>query len=308
MGMARSLTTAYHPQADGQTEILNQSLEISLRAYVGPSRNDWVNYLDALALSYNTTPHTATGFAPAYLLRGYIPTTGSTLVHHPEGITRPATESGSRDLGNVGNINETSLHPAALEMSEAFHAARHRAQEALMLGQHFQRRSYNKGRLSTEFQEGDLVLLNPHSLSLLRNETGRGRKLLMKYDGPFEIIQKLSAVSYRLRMPQSYGIHPVLNIAHLEKYQPSPTEFGNRPTKSLNRADFDKLPEYEVEMIIADRRKKSRKGRYVMEYLTRFKGYNADSDEWLNSSQLRNAPEILEMWHNRRKPLGSHPV
>ena len=63
---------------------------------------------------------------------------------------------------------------------------------------HFQRRSYNKGRLSTEFQEGDVVLLNPHSLSLLRNETGHGRKLLMKYDGPFEIIQKLSAVSYRL--------------------------------------------------------------------------------------------------------------
>ena len=49
----------------------------------------------------------------------------------------------------------------------------------------------------------------------------------MKYDGPFEIIQKLSAVSYRLQMPQSYGIHPVLNIAHLEKYQPLPTEFGN---------------------------------------------------------------------------------
>ena len=52
-----------------------------------------------------------------------------------------------------------------------------------------------------EFQKGDLVLLNPPSLSLLRNETGHGRKLLMKYDGPFEIIQKLSAVSYRLRMP-----------------------------------------------------------------------------------------------------------
>ena len=152
-----------------------------MRAYVGPRRNDWVNYLDALALSYNTTPHTATGFAPAYLLRGYIPTTGSTLVHHPK--------SGSHNLGNVGNIDETSLHPAALEMSEAFHTARHRAQEALILGQHFQRRSYNKGQLSTEFQEGDLVLLNPHSLSLLRNETGRGRKLLMKYDGPFKIIQ-----------------------------------------------------------------------------------------------------------------------
>ena len=40
----------------------------------------------------------------------------------------------------------------------------------------------------------------------------------MKYNGLFEIIQKLSAISYRLRMPESYGIHPVLNIVHLEKY------------------------------------------------------------------------------------------
>ena len=119
--MIRSLTTAYHPQADGQMEVLNQSLEISLCAYVGLSRIDWVNYLDALALSYNTTPHMATGFPPVYLLRGYIPTTVSTLVHHPEGIARP----GSHNLGNVGNIDEMSLHPAALEMLEAFHTARH---------------------------------------------------------------------------------------------------------------------------------------------------------------------------------------
>jgi len=68
MGMIRSLTTAYHPQADGQTEVLNQSLKISLRAYIEPSRDDWASYLDALALSYNSTPHTATGYAPAYLL------------------------------------------------------------------------------------------------------------------------------------------------------------------------------------------------------------------------------------------------
>ena len=61
-------------------------------------------------------------------------------------------------------------------------------------------------------------------------------------------------------MPKSYRIHPILNIVHLEKYQPLPAEFGNQPTKSLNHADFDELPEYEVEMIIADRRKKGRKG------------------------------------------------
>ena len=109
MGMVRSLTTACHPQADGQTEVLNQSLEISLCAYVSPSRNDWARYLDALELSYNPTPHMATGFAPAHLLRGYILTTGSTLVHHPEGVARHATGMGSHNVRKLSN-NKTSLH------------------------------------------------------------------------------------------------------------------------------------------------------------------------------------------------------
>ena len=74
----------------------------------------------------------------------------------------------------------------------------------------------------------------------------------MRYNGPFEIIKKISPVSYQLQMPASYGIHPVLNIAHLEKYCVSPSEFGVQPQKSLNREDFDNLPEYEVERIVAE--------------------------------------------------------
>ena len=57
-------------------------------------------------------------------------------------------------------------------------------------------------------------------------------------------------------------------------------------------------------MIITDQRKKARKGRYVVEYLTWFKGYDANSDEWLNTRQLRNAPEVLEVWHKKWKPPG----
>ena len=176
---------------------------LDVYAYIGLSRNDWASYIDTLELSYNTTPHTAIGFAPVYLLRGYIPTTRSTLVHHPEGITRPATGIGSHNLGNHDNTNVLNVHLAALEMLEAFSATHHQAQEALMLGQHFQRQSYNKRQLSLEFEKGDLVLLNLHSLSLLKTEARHGRKLLMKYDRPFEIIQKLSTVSYQLWMPES---------------------------------------------------------------------------------------------------------
>lgn len=262
MGMNRALTTSYHPQADGQTEVLNQTLEIQLRAYIGPSRDDWDEHLDALMLAYNTTPHTATGFAPAFLLRGYYPTTTSTLMHEGAPIPRPTSgdmETGGDDIPSLVRA-EVSMHAQADEMIDGFLADRNRAQEALLLGQIFQRNTYNKGRLTTEFEEGEKVLLNPHSLNLLRTEKGRGNKLLMKYDGPFEIIQKLSPVSYRLRMPASYGIHPVLNIAHLEKYKESPEEFGPRPRKNLNRDDFDVEPEYDVDEIVGESWRKGRGG------------------------------------------------
>ena len=74
----------------------------------------------------------------------------------------------------------------------------------------------------------------------------------MKYNGPFKIMKKISVVSYQLKMPASYGIHPGLNIAHLERYQALPPKFGDRPQKSLNQEDFDELPEYEVDKILAE--------------------------------------------------------
>ncbi|KAK0207744.1 hypothetical protein IW262DRAFT_1233116, partial [Armillaria fumosa] len=80
------------------------------------------------------------------------------------------------------------------------------------LSQAFQQKNYNKGRLLTEYEEGDHIVLNPHSLKLLRDIKGQGKKLMMQYDRPFEIIQKINPVTYQLRLLASYGIHPILNI------------------------------------------------------------------------------------------------
>lgn len=112
MGMKRSLTMSYHPQADGQMEVMNQGLEISIRAYISPERDNWSDLLDILALSYNSSPHTATGFAPAYLLRGYHPITGSTLLTSPQAIGRDDIR---KDYTEV--LDEKALH-----MAEAFEA------------------------------------------------------------------------------------------------------------------------------------------------------------------------------------------
>ena len=283
LGTTRALTTAYHPQADGQTEVMNQILEIALRAYVGPSRDDWAALLPPLSLAYNSMPHTSTGFSPMFLLHGYEPTTTSSFLSDPS------------DVRTEDQLD--SMVPDASTLTAGFQAARSQARDALLVAQAFQQKSYNGGRLIQEFEEGDQVVLNVDSLELLCSEGGRGRKLLMKYDGPFEILRKLSPVSYQLRLPASYGIHPIINIAHLELYRPSPASFGERPHKDLSRDSFADQPEWEVECILKETTRKGRGGRRVPYYLTRFKGYSADYDEWLSRAQLRNAPAILAAWN-----------
>jgi len=71
-------------------------------------------------------------------------------------------------------------------------------------------------------------MINVHSLKLPEVTQGKGIKMTKRFEGPFEITDKLSDITYRLRIPHEYDIHPVLSIAHLEKYNSSPEEFGER--------------------------------------------------------------------------------
>ena len=112
-----------------------------------------------------------------------MPVTGSTLLHSPEAL--------QNELGSTS-------HPNVAELAGRFEANQRIAREALLLSQVHQKRSYNKGQLDQEFEVGDQVVLNAHSLELLHTETGWGKKLLMKYDGPFEIIDQVSLVAYRI--------------------------------------------------------------------------------------------------------------
>ena len=74
-------------------------------------------------------------------------------------------------------------------------------------------------------------MINVHSLKLPNVTQGKGIKMTKRFEGPFEIIDKLSDITYRLRIPHEYDIHPVLSIAHLEKYNSPPEEFGERNKK-----------------------------------------------------------------------------
>ena len=90
-------------------------------------------------------------------------------MHNSEGIPRAAI-----NISSSNNNNEGILHPAAVEMTEAFSAKWHRAQEALMLGQHLQKWSYNKGRLALEFDEASTskptFIVSPQKWNRVRQE------------------------------------------------------------------------------------------------------------------------------------------
>ena len=165
-----------------------------------------------------------------------------------------------------------------------------------MFSQVFQRKNYNKDRLTWEFQEGDKVIINQKHLGLLRSERRRGDKFLTKYEGPFEIIQELSAVSYHLHMPASFGMHPVLNIEHLEKYQESPEEFRERPKIKMNQMDFEDLPEYQADCIVVESWHKGRNGKCIPIYRVRYTGYGPEADTWEPRQNLKNAPALLQEW------------
>jgi hypothetical protein len=109
LGIKCALTTAPHPQADGQTEIMNQLLEIGVRAYVNPAKNNWSSLLPEFAYSYNTSIHTSTSFSPAYLLQGYQPLSSAELLAETSEFIPRLT-------------NESLLASAFAEEMEAMHS------------------------------------------------------------------------------------------------------------------------------------------------------------------------------------------
>ena len=72
-GIRQALSTAYHPQTDGQTERVNRVLEDMLRKHVASSQDDWDRYLSPAEFAINNSVHKSTGTSPFMLTYGFSP-------------------------------------------------------------------------------------------------------------------------------------------------------------------------------------------------------------------------------------------
>lgn len=274
-GSSMALSSAHHPQTDGQTENLNSTLETMLRAYVAQDRSSWSEWLSEMQRAYNSSVHSSTTYRPDFLLMGYKPGTGAgMLIPFKDGVERPflPSQKGENFLLDI-------------EAHRAF------ARDALVQAQERQAKAYNKHRRpAIELKEGDWALVNPHSLELV-DVKGTGRKLIQRTIGPFEVMEKVNPLVYRLRMPDSYPMHPVFNLAHLKKYEQSTSEFGERTVLPPTRDYLDLHDHVEVEAILGHRLA-ARKNSNRRMFLIRWKGYDPTEDSWISEYDLRGAPAL----------------
>ena len=262
LGIKSKLSTAYHPQTDGQTERINQEVEAYLRIYCSTHPHTWSEHLTNIEFAHNILPHSNTQMAPFKLLLGYEP---RSIPDQSPSSDSPAVQ---QRLAKLVHLRKEALAAHALA---AMHMSRHNT------------------RNFTPFNEGDAVWLEATYL----RAPGRSKKLAPKREGPFKIKHKISDLVYELQLPEQWKIHPVFHASLLSPFTET-IEHG--PSFSAPPPDIiEGEEEYEIEGIVAHKGQGARR-----KYLVKWLGYPTSENQWLPLKELtRNAQDILNSYNSQ---------
>ena len=246
LALRRCLSTAFHPQTDGQTERTNQTLECYLRCFINYEQDNWAELLACAEYACNEAVSSATGHSLFDLVFKFKPSLKINIEREvPARRTLNENESAKR---------KTSGMEQALE-------ARERARE---IATNAMSKFANKKRKGMEFKEGGLVrLASKHTRTLRVN-----KKLADRYLEPFKITKKVGANAYELNLPLKYGrLHHTFYVSLLEKYH---LRDGCEPPEPQDIKGED---EWEVERVLGERKR----GKGVQFYV-RWKGWSEAYD------------------------------
>lgn len=177
LGIKGLRTTPYHPQTDGLTERFNQTLKQMLRKFVNDTGTDWDQWLPYLLFAYREVPQASTGFSPFELLYG----------HEVRGPLSLLKEMWEGDRSGAGATNVISY---VIQMRERLEKMTELAQAHMGAAQQHQKVWYDRSARERSFEPGQKVLV------LLPSDD---RKLLAKWQGPFQIQQK-PPIGWQLRV------------------------------------------------------------------------------------------------------------
>ena len=265
LGVNRRLSTSFHPQTDGQTERMNQTVEQYLRIYCNYQQDNWYDYLSLAEFAYNNAYQSSTKCSPFYANYGFNPQFHINLQQ-----------------------NHVSDIPAAKDYAERLLQHHDALVENVKQAQDSQARYYDAKHKRIEFAVGDKVwLLTPN----IRTERP-SKKLDWKRFGPYTISERIGLQAYRLDLPSSMKIHPVFHISLLEPYKPS--TIPGRTREPPPPIVIDNEEEWEVEEILD-----SELRRRKLWYKVRWAGYSVARDSWQPASDLTNCPDLVKQFHIR---------
>ncbi|XP_057504737.1 uncharacterized protein LOC130788192 [Actinidia eriantha] len=154
--------------------------------------------------------------------------------------------------------------------------------QRLLTAQSRQKIYANRQRSPLSFDVGDHVFLK---ISPRRGLThfGRGGKLSLRYIGPFDIIEKIGGVAYRLTLPPRLsGIHDVFQVSMLKKYEPDPSHILEWPELELE-ADAS----YREKLIpIIDTREKMLRGKTIRLVRVLWNNFGSEKSTWERKGEM----------------------
>jgi len=272
LGIQTSLSTAFHPQTDGQTERVNQEIEQYLRIFINQRQDDWAEWLPLAEFAYNNRIHASTRRTPFELDCGQHPRMGA------EPRLTSKVEAADEFIDRIQKATEeakAALRQAAEDMAR-FHDV-HRGKQVV-------------------FKVGDKVWLDSRNIKTTRP----AKKLDDKWFGPFPIAEVISDNAYKLKLTPAFSkVHPVFNITMLRRFNADEIRERPKPTHPLPTIDEEGEEVYEVERILDKRRVGER-----WLYLVSWKGFGPEHNSWEPERNLSGARRLVSQF-NREQHIRS---
>ncbi|ESK85495.1 hypothetical protein Moror_10113 [Moniliophthora roreri MCA 2997] len=222
---------------DGETERVNQEIEVYLRAFCTKDQTRWKEYLPLAEFAHNNRTHSVLKKSPFFMMMGYHPCPLPTIF---ERTTIPSVEERLQELKRVREETASLLELARQQMMRR-----------------------EKQKLDV-FEEEQKVWLEAKNLA-----TGYpSKKLAPKREGPFKVLKVLGPVTYKLDLPHQWKIHPIFHAALLSPFKQTKAHglsFTEPPPDLI-----EGFEEYEVEAVVGYRPKKR-----LREFLVSYTGYDS---------------------------------
>lgn len=255
------LSSAYHPQTDGQTERANRVVSDTMRNYCDYAQANWNEHLPLVEFSINNSKSSSTKMSPFYMNYGYHPRT-------------PAT------------IQTDSDAPAARQTAEQLSSRLARAKTCLQAAQERSKALYDRKHVNQVFQPGQFVFLSTQNL-----RAKQPKKTLPRFIGPYRVISKIGEQAYKLELPDEFRIH---NVFHTGLLKPYLAAGPNQPPQPISWIEGE--PQFAVERILDHEKVKIGNRKATYKYLVRWKHSSPENDSWEHASQFTDDSVIKAYW------------